>query len=253
MKQSAFTKKMMIDCLADLDSEHESYITLYLKPCSFPCRANDFVAKIDTLPGELKEALANEAVVRECGRYQTGIVVFWGQNRHRIIVIPPFAVFEDRVLRDGPNTSLLRQTLEKGRFLGMVLVAWGSYALGVFRDDRLMRSKIGTGYIHKRHRKGGRSQKRFARRTEEQKKDFLRRVANRVDEEFRDCDFEQIFFGGNRLILKPLLEECPYLRIHVDRISKRFLNVRYADRQSLYLASEDVNESIVFSFDEDMS
>jgi len=52
------------------------------------------------------------------------------------------------------------------------VVAWETYSIGVFYRDNLAKSKTGTGYIHKEHRKGGRSEKRFARRTEEQKKDF---------------------------------------------------------------------------------
>lgn len=127
-------------------------------------------------------------------------------------------------------------------------MTWGSYALGIFKGDNLVQSKTGTGYIHKRHRKGGRSEKRFARRTEEQKEDFLRKVANRIEERFKSYALEQIFFGGNRLILKPLLQECPCLRSQVDRISKRLLNVRYADREALLGSLEDVNKSLVFSF-----
>jgi hypothetical protein len=62
-------------------------------------------------------------------------------------------------------------------------------------------------------------------------------VANRVEERFKGYRPEQIFFQGNRLILKPLLEECPYLQYEAQQISKRFLNVRYADREAHLVAS----------------
>ena len=83
---------------------------------------------------------------------------------------------------------------------------------------------------------------------EEQKRDFLRKVANRIGEVFKGYALEQIFFGGNRLILKPLLQECPYLKSEVDRISGRFLNVRYADREALHGSLEDVNGSLIFRY-----
>ena len=62
------------------------------------------------------------------------------------------------------------------------------------------------------NRKGGRSEKRFARRTEEQKRNFLRRVSNRIEEEFENYTLDYIFLGGNRLIRAPLLRECKYLQ-----------------------------------------
>jgi len=55
------------------------------------------------------------------------------------------------------------------------------------------------------HRKGERSEKRFARRTEEQKKDFLRKVSNKIEEEFKTYKLDYIFFGGNRLVRAPSL------------------------------------------------
>jgi len=54
------------------------------------------------------------------------------------------------------------------------------------------------------NRKGGRSEKRFTRRIEEQKKDFLRKVSNRIEEEFKTYNLDCTFLGGNRLIHAPL-------------------------------------------------
>jgi peptide subunit release factor 1 (eRF1) len=75
----------------------------------------------------------------------------------------------------------------------------------------MVKSKTGTRYIHEKHRKGGRGERRFARRTEEQKKDFLRRVSNRIEEEFENYMLDYIFLRGNRLSRAPLLRECKYL------------------------------------------
>ena len=72
-------------------------------------------------------------------------------------------------------------------------------------------------------------------------------MANRIEERFIGYRPEQIFFGGNRLILKPLLEECPYLQSEIQQISKRFLNVRYANGEALLRSLEDVSKSLVFN------
>ena len=146
------------------------------------------------------------------------------------------------------ETSLLRQLLEKERTTGIALVNWGSYAVGAFRGDTLLAYKKGTGHIHKKHKKGGSSQKRFARRTEEQKNEFLRRAANRIEETLKAHRLEHLFFGGNHLILKPLLEESAYLRSYAQQISPRHLPLRYADREALLSSFEHANESLVLSW-----
>jgi hypothetical protein len=51
----------------------------------------------------------------------------------------------------------------------------------------------------------------LAHGTEEQKKDFLRKVSNRINEEFKTYKLDYIFFGGNRLIHALLLREYKYL------------------------------------------
>jgi len=94
----------------------------------------------------------------------------------------------------------------------VVVVTWETYSIGVFHRDNLVKSKADTGYIHKERRKGGRNERRFARRTEEQRKDFLRRVSNRIEEEFENYTLDYIFLGENRLIRAPLLRECKYLQ-----------------------------------------
>jgi hypothetical protein len=247
MHQTTFTKRRLLDFLAQLEGSPGDYLTIYVRPSSFPGYAADPQVELTPFGGEIRAALGTEAVIQEAQRYGTGAVIFWGETENKLIVLPPFALPEDRVFRGKPETSLLYQFLKKERILGLVLVTWGSYAIGVFKGDKAMESKTGTGYIHKRHRKGGRSEKRFARRTEEQKRDFLRKVANRIDERFGSYRPEQIFFGGNRLILKPLIEECSYLQSEVQQISNRFLNVRYADREALLGSLENINKSLVFN------
>jgi hypothetical protein len=130
----------------------------------------------------------------------------------------------------------------------LVLVAWGSYGIGVFKNNQPLKYKTGSGHIHKRHKKGGSSQKRFARRIEGQKKEFLTRVAGHLEEIFRPYALERIFFGGNRLLLTPLEDESPYLKTTSGLVSVRFPGVRHADRKTLFNKAEEIDGVVVFDF-----
>ena len=236
--------------MAKLKARPEDYITLYVKPSSFPHHINELLIgfKHGKCADEIKHWTNNEAVIQEAGKYKTGVAIFWQENGDKYIVLPPFPIGEDKISSGELDTSLLYETLEQRYTIGVVLVAWGSYSLGIFHRDNLVESKTGTGYIHKEHRKGGMSEKRFARRTEEQKKDFLRKVSNRIEERFKNYTLDYIFFGGNRLILKPLSKECKYLELGAHKISGRTLNIRYADREALNHSIEEISKSLVFSF-----
>jgi peptide subunit release factor 1 (eRF1) len=196
---------------------------------------------------EIKHSVSNEAVLQGAGKYRTGVAIFWQGKGDKYIVLPPFPIGEDKISIGEPDASLLYEMLERRYTIGVTLVTWGSYSIGIFDHDNLVESKIGTGYIHKEHRKGGRSEKRFARRTEEQRKDFLRKVSNRIEERFKNYTLDYIFFGGNRLILKPLLKECQYLELEAHKISGRILNIRYADREALNNSIEEITKSLVFT------
>jgi hypothetical protein len=225
-------------------------VTVYIAPDSFPDYANalSLVHKYGAYTGAIKEAVKTEAVVSGADKYRTGAAIFWDGIGNKHIVLPPFPIAEDRISAGKFDTSVLYDILERRYVIGVVLVAWGSYALGIFDVGKLVACKTGTGYIHKKHSKGGRSQKRFARRTEEQKKDFLRRVGNRIEERFGSFAPDYIFFGGNRLILNPLIQESKYLQTKASKISSRILPVRYANREALSSSLAEMTRSLVFSF-----
>jgi hypothetical protein len=84
--------------------------------------------------------------------------------------------------------------------------------------------------------------------TEEQKKDFLRKVSNRIEEEFENYTLDYIFLGGNRLIRAALLGECKYLQREAQKISQRVLNLRYADKETLNHSLREITKSLVFAF-----
>jgi len=250
MEGKAITKRNLYNLLAELEKSPGEYITIYVKPSSFPHYINELSLepKHSTCANEIKQLASTESVIRGTERYNTGAAIFWQESGNRYMVLPPFPIRENKVSLGELDTSVLYKTLEKKYTIGVVLVAWGSYAVGIFHGDNLIESKVGTGHIHKEHKKGGSSQKRFARRTEEQKKAFLRKVSNRIEERFKSHTLDYIFFGGNRLISKPLLTECKYLELQAHKISGRVLNIRYANKQTLDGSLEEITKSLIFTY-----
>lgn len=250
MQSRVFTKKGLYHFLSSLEAQAEDFVTAYAAPSDFP----DFIGKLPLEPkysayaDEIKSAVKTESVLNGARRYETGVAIFWSNVGSKYIVLPPFAIAESKVSVGKLDASVLHGVLERRYVIGVVLVAWNSYAIGVFDAGNLVEWKTGTGHIHKEHKKGGRSQKRFARRTQEQRKDFLRRVANRIEEKFGGCALDHIFFGGNRLIAKPLVRESKYLQSNAYRISPRILDVRYADREALTNILAEITNSVVFIF-----
>jgi hypothetical protein len=249
MRNRLYTKAGLHRFLSSLVTSAEDFVTAYITPASFPAYAESLTLgrKYDTRVAEIREAVKTEAVVDGARKYGTGAAIFWG-GLGKQIVLPSFPIAQNEVSEGKCDTSVLHEVMDGKYLIGVVMVTWGWYALGLFDGSNLVECKIGTGYIHKKHKKGGRSQKRFARRTEEQKKDFLRRVGNRIDERFGSYLPDHIFFGGNRLILKPLTQESRYLQTRTDKISPRILNVRYANREALVGSLAEINKSLVFTF-----
>jgi len=250
MEKEAVTKRKLYNLLAKLKTSPGDYVTIYVKPSSFPHYVNELPLEptYRICADEIKELVNTKAVIQEAKRYKTGATIFWQENGNRYIVLPPFPVRENKVLPGKLDTSLLHETLGRKYTIGVILVTWGSYAIGIFQGANLVESKVGTGYIHKEHKKGGSSQKRFARRTEEQKRDFLRKVSNRIEERFKNHTLDYISFGGNKLISKPLLTECKHLELESGKILGRILNVRYANKETLDHSLAEITKSLVFTY-----
>ena len=250
VERQFLTKSSLHNILADLSARPGELVTIYAEPTSFPGRINELLSEVPftAYADEIKESANIKAVVREAEKYRTGAAIFWNGHGDKYIVLPPFPITRNRVLIGEPDTSLLFEVLERRYTIGVVLVTWGSYGVGIFDGVNLMESKVGTGYIHQEHKKGGRSQKRFARRTEEQRKDFLRKVSHKIEEILGKYPLDYIFFGGNRLIRKPLWQECRYLQSQADKIRGRVLDIRFVNRKSLNNSLSEITKSLVFTF-----
>jgi Actinobacteria/chloroflexi VLRF1 release factor len=136
---------------------------------------------------------------------------------------PPLTVVGERT---GFDPGPLLDHVTRDRVVGVVLVRLGGYAVGVFAGRRLVASKVGRRQVHGRHRAGGSSQKRFARRREGQARVALEAaadVAARVLLEHRR-DLEALVLGGDRRALGEVLAD-PRLRPLAPLASERVLDV----------------------------
>ena len=139
---------------------------------------------------------------------------------------PPFPPLTATGVRDGFDPAPLLDHVTRDRVVGVVLVRLGGYAVGVFSGRRLVASKVGRRQVHARHRAGGSSQKRFARRREGQARVALEAaadVAARVLLEHRR-DLEAVVLGGDRRALAEVLED-PRLRSLSSLVDERVLDV----------------------------
>jgi peptide subunit release factor 1 (eRF1) len=97
-------------------------------------------------------------------------VMFVAAGGERLTCEPPFPPLAEAVRgsRAGFDPAPLLDHVRRERTVGVLLVRLGGHAAGVFAGERLLDSKVGTRLVHGRHRKGGSSSGRFARRREGQ-------------------------------------------------------------------------------------
>jgi hypothetical protein len=139
---------------------------------------------------------------------------------------PPFPPLSAVGQRTGFDPGPLLDHVTRDRVVGVLLIRLGGHAAGVFSGRRLVASKVGRRQVHARHRAGGSSQKRFARRREGQARVALEAaadVAAGVLLEYRR-DLEAVVLGGDRRALAEVLED-PRLRPLAAIVSERVLDV----------------------------
>jgi hypothetical protein len=149
---------------------------------------------------------------------KSGAVLFWGDMR-KCLVLPPFPLGE-RAIFDGYVTEPLCRLLASDFTVGLALLHLGSYAVGICRGERIISSKVGTGLIHRRHKKGGSSQQRFQRRRKNQIQAFLDRVCFHIQEHFgpHALVIDYVVYGGPRQTALLLQKRCPFLQSLESRV-----------------------------------
>ncbi len=164
----------------------------------------------------------------------TGAAVFYG-SRAAIAIAPPFPIDEE--LRcDGVEVEPMLELLSRDVTVGVVLLRLGRYAVGVVENGRLAASKSDTRYVKNRHRKGGSSQRRFARSRERLVRELYDKVCAVTEDVFRPYGdrIEYLLLGGERQTLLAFSKRCGYIersgievlprRLDVDRPGKAALD-----------------------------
>ena len=162
----------------------------------------------------LEEILGRKAITQELGEIisssKTGAALF-AQPLRSYLILPPFPIPETNSI-SGYAIEPLRSMLKHEYRIAMVLVRLGAYAIGICEGENLITSKVGTGLIHGRHKKGGSSQQRFRRHREKQIEYFLTRVCTHVQEHLESKSLDYMVYGGSQTTILLLQKRCPFLQ-----------------------------------------
>ena len=194
----------------------------------------DFLGKLEKTPGDearslylpprlprtgvensLKEMLEQTKIFPEMAELahnsKTGSVLFWSPEV-RYLVLPPFPIMERASFR-GFSTEPLHSLLKRNYRIALGLVRLGAYAVGVREGEKIVSSKVGTGNIHGRHKKGGSSAHRFERHRDKQIEYFLTRVCQHAREHLEPHEkaLDYIVYGGAWTTIQLLQKQCPFL------------------------------------------
>ena len=164
---------------------------------------------------------------------ETGAFLFWSAEESQA-VLPPFPI-EAAAEHPGWTTDPLRALLDKPRTVLVVLLRLSGYAVGVYEGERLARSKVGSRFVKGRHKKGGSSSGRFARRREEQARELMDKAAQTLQEQAESWEgpVDHFLLGGDRLTLLAFEKRCPYMERFEGIRLPRVLNVGRPNLEAL--------------------
>lgn len=196
----------MLDFLGELEKtpDDEAW-SLYLPPGLPQSEIESSIKEIPGQPGIYPE------IVELARNSQTGSVLFWGSER-KYLALPPFPITE-RVSTRGLAVEPLHTLLKHNRMIALILVRLGAYAIGICDGENIVSSKVGTGLVHGRHKKGGSSQQRFQRHREKQIESFLSRVCRHAREKLEppSSTLDYVVYGGAWTTIQLLQKQCAFL------------------------------------------
>ena len=237
-----YNRYRILQYLDELSNGIDISASVYV-PSGLSAKEIDDLLKFVPDPNEVKSN-----IIPEIEQLDHGGVLFYS-DYEQYLIIPPFPM-HDRVVFHGFMIEPLNKFLQQEFTIAVVLVRLGAYAVGVFKGEALLSSKVGTGHIHSRHRKGGSSQRRFERGREKQMEYFFDRVCARTREHvepfLNGLDF--VVYGGERQTLLNFRKDCKFLQNIDHRVLKRTLDVRYPKHNALVHAIEDVWSSTVITW-----
>ena len=241
-----FTRQRMLCLLDELEAAATTATSLYI-PHDSPASEVDNMLRSPLGPG-IEEDLPD--ITETVARSKTGAVIFWGEQV-KYLALPPFPIRE-RLFSSGYDVEPLRELLQQELTVALILLRLGAYGIGVFRGERLISSKVGTGLVHSRHRQGGSSAHRFERHREKQMEYFFTRVCGHVREHLeshlRQLDY--VIYGGEKHTLLSFRKQCAFLQQFNDRTLGTSLNVREPKQATLEAAISQVWSSTVVQWQE---
>ena len=199
-------RRRMLHLLGEMETADEAAISVHL-PQKLSVSEIEKMFSVVPAAGQILPDGAGEIA-----RSTTGAVLFWGEQ-HKYLVLPPFPITE-RSISQSYEVGLLRSLLQQDLIIALVLVRLGAYAVGVFQGEKLLSSKVGTGLIHSRHKKGGSSQHRFQRHREKQMEVFFDRVCvharERLESYLQQLDY--VRYGGEPTTIGAFRKRCRFLQ-----------------------------------------
>jgi hypothetical protein len=193
----------LLKTLTTAPSENDT--TLYL-PSQLP--HTEVENSISSL-GESHEI--NSKLIDVATSSKTGTIVFRNQYVKYLIIPPP--LISNRLSIDSFSLTSLQKLLSHDYVVALVLIRLGAYAIGVYRGEKRLGSKVGTGLVHGRHRQGGSSAHRFERHRDKQIEYFITRVCQHAREQIEPYakSLDYIGYGGARTTILQLQKQCPLL------------------------------------------
>lgn len=238
------SRSKTLDLLYDLGRAGEAAISQYFSEGSSVAGIPENLSSEPGLTGVWS------TVAEAIARSSTGAALFWGE-KNKYLVLPPFPIQAEGATR-GYHVEPLSSLLSKESTVALVLVRLGSYAVGVFRDETLVCSKVGTGLVHSRHRKGGSSAHRFERHRKKQMETFFSRICARAREQLEPHvnELDYLVYGGERNTVNSFRKQCQFLKLVDNRAVKQLLNIREPRQATLEAAISDAWSSTVIQWHE---
>jgi hypothetical protein len=200
------SRKKMLDFLSQLqENSSTDSLTFYV-----PARSNH--TEVTKSLQELSVPVETRSEISEItDNSHNGGVIFWSDEKI-YVVLSPFPIAEESPV-EGFSTQALQAVLKRDYTIGLVLVRLGAYAVGVCRGEMLVSSKVGTGNIHARHKKGGSSAHRFERHRDKQIEYFFTRVCQHAREHLEPHvkSLDHLVYGGARTTILELQKQCGFL------------------------------------------
>lgn len=167
-------------------------------------------------PGEVPQGLPE--TLREIAALSTRGSVAFASREAWTLVVPPFPLAERRDY-DGMVADPLLRLVARSLTYAVFLLRLGGFAVGVYRDDALLVSKVDQRFVKNRNRKGGQSQRRFERIREKQIDELFKKACETARERLSPFEdgIQWVVLGGDRRTMLVFRRACDY----IDRFGAR--------------------------------